>query len=117
MHRILISIRQRSLYQLNDLFPYKAISHIVLWLLFCSAPLQAEEINCHLHGPDGYRALDSKALIIPNVGNAEACELINQQRFSSKGKCHCLTSGIGTRKFVPTERPQPGLMASEPFFK
>ena len=47
--------------------------------------------RCHIHAPDDYPRFSTKPLIIPSVGDAAACERINNERFGGRGRCHCST--------------------------
>lgn len=65
----------------------------------------AAPLNCHLHAPDDYRPFGNKPLVIPSVGDPPACDRLNQERFASKGWCHCVRGSMGNAPATPPGFP------------
>ena len=58
--------------------------------------------QCHIHAPADYPSFGGKPLVIPSVGDRNTCETMNTQRFSGRGRCHCVDG------FTTPLNPSPG---------
>ena len=69
-------------------------------------------VVCHLHVPNDFRTADTSP-IIADVGKPRQCEILNQEKFYGKGRCHCSLDNLrGDGVFSPQEN-QP----SQPLFQ
>jgi hypothetical protein len=68
-------------------------------LLFCTPPLFAADLTCHIHPPGVDLASDPAAFIGPFQGRSR-CETQRRQRFGPDGRCHCsFVDGSPWRRF------------------
>ncbi len=70
-----------------------AFRHISCGLILITAystTVYSKPASCHLHAPADYPTFTKQPLIIPAVGNESECVKLNRERFSSRGRCHCI---------------------------
>ena len=79
-----------------------ALFTALLWLP--AGPVLALGGECHIHAPDDYPSFGRKPLVIPSVGDRDACERLNAERFGGAGRCHC-SGGPGGNLQAPTPSP------------
>jgi hypothetical protein len=71
------------------------------------APVQAEDVSCHLHAPADYASFSKQPLVIPAVGNRSECRQLNLRRFNTRGRCHCTQDRIRIDSSGPTDISPP----------
>jgi hypothetical protein len=73
-------------------------AHLLTGVILCSVLFaklaQSEDLPCHLHAPADYANFSKQPLVIPNVGDPAECEQFNLQRFSARGRCHCVQDRV-----------------------
>ena len=77
--------------------------------LFLPAYLSPLTAGCHIHAPDDYPNFGNRPLVIPVSGDRSACQALNQQRFASRGRCHCFDDSP-----LDTGNPQPSGFSNNP---
>jgi hypothetical protein len=65
-------------------------------------------VICHLHVPADLITPENPASIISDVGPSQQCEILNQDKYYGKGRCHCSLDNIrGNGLFSPADIQDP----------
>jgi hypothetical protein len=66
--------------------------------------------SCHLHAPADIKSFSRQPLVLPSVGDAGACDRLNRERFSARGRCHCFSDDpVSDDRPVMPDYPADGL--------
>jgi hypothetical protein len=87
---------------MNQRVPIVTLLSTALWL----PQVGAATLSCHIHLPSDHPLADGRPTIIQNVGDRQACEALNRERYDHQGRCHCTFGGVGGERVLPGD-PSP----------